>query len=248
MGKTIAIANQKGGVGKTTTAVNLGASLALANKTVLIVDADVQRNATSGINALAMPQIPGSRQDLPHPIYKLIQHTSMPGLKSISLDTIISHTGTTAGYSVPFLKEQFSVFAQHFDFVIFDCPPAITQPTMLALAVANQGLIPIQCEYYAMEGLSQILQTIEVVRQREGMPALSYKFLMTMFETNNQLSEEIRKEVVGHFPNQTYKTMIHRDPAFPESSSHALPVCAYAPNSVGTWNYIQLCREILSNG
>ncbi|MBI5361218.1 MAG: ParA family protein [Planctomycetes bacterium] len=247
MGKIIAVANQKGGVGKTTTAITLSTCLAMADKSVLLVDADTQRNAASGIAGI-IDNTPRTAEEFPHPIYELIQFTTLGTLRIITLENIVTHTGVASGYTLNKIKEFFNVFSQHFDYIIFDCPPSVTQPTILALSLATDVIIPMQCEYFAMEGLSQILNTIKVVQKQQNIARIDYRILLTMYDASNPLTEEIRNEVKSHFKNELYSSMIHRDNLFPESSSHALPIVTYAPFSRGSWNYINFTKEVLSNG
>jgi len=253
MGRIICIANQKGGVGKTTTAVNLSASLAAAEKTILLIDCDPQGNATSGLG------IP--KDKLHRHLYHLLIGEADPS--EVTISTRLPHlhlipaqsdlTGVeveliSAPSRETFLKNNISTIASSYDYIIIDCPPSLGLLTINALTAANSVLIPIQCEYYALEGLSSLLRTVKTVKQRFNSFLTIEGILMTMFDARNNLSHQIVKEVDSHFPKDRLQTIIPRNVRLSESPSHGLPVLLYDINSTGARSYLMLAREIMGNG
>jgi chromosome partitioning protein len=253
MAQTIAIANQKGGVGKTTTAVNLAASLAAAEKRTLLVDMDPQANACSGVgidkraleltiyNALlgevtardVLVKTDLERLDI------LPSNTDLIGAE-IELISAFAREGKLAGV----LKE----IRGDYDYIVIDCPPSLGLLTVNALTAADSVLIPLQCEFYAMEGLSQLTQTIRLI-QRDLNPSLTLRgILLTMFDGRNNLSHQVSDEIRRHFEDQVFEAVIPRNVRLSEAPSHGLPVLLYDIASRGATAYLELAKEIIQTG
>ncbi|RMF46787.1 MAG: ParA family protein [Deltaproteobacteria bacterium] len=250
MAQIIAIANQKGGVGKTTTAVNLAASLAAAEKRTLLVDMDPQGNATSGVgldkDSLELTVYHGLLGECP--AEDILQPTQLDHL------SVLPATPDLIGAEVELvsaiarekkLKALLTEVEDHFDYILIDCPPSLGLLTVNALTAASKVLIPMQCEYYAMEGLSQLLNTISLIRQ-ELNPRLALDYiLLTMFDGRNNLSHQVGDEIRSHFADQLCETVIPRNIRLSEAPSHGLPVLLYDIASKGARAYLDLAREII---
>ncbi len=253
MGKVIVIANQKGGVGKTTTAVNLGASLAVAEKKTLLVDVDPQGNCTTGLGI--------DRTKLKSSLYHVL--IGFSSLTEVLCKSALPHlsvapaTKDLIGAEIELvsvekrewrLKEALQLVEGEFDYVLLDCPPSLGLLTLNALTAAHSLLVPLQCEYYALEGLSSLLETLKLV-QRGLNPGLFLEgILLTMFDSRNRLSHQVAEEIRAHFPDRLFHTVIHRNVRLSESPSHGKPALLYDVHSTGAENYLQLAKELIHNG
>jgi chromosome partitioning protein len=250
MGKTIAICNQKGGTGKTTTAINLAAYLALAQRRVVLVDLDPQANTTSGLGI--------NQPDVTLSTYHILLEEA--GLKDILKDTGVENLWLApsgldlTGAEVELvsvlgreyrLKKALSIEKENFDFIIIDSPPSLGLLTVNALCAADSALIPVQCEYYALEGLSQLLNTIRLVKDNLN-PVLDIEgVLLTMADFRTNLTKEVIEEVRKHFPDKVYHTIIPRSIRLTEAPSFGKPIVFYDKDSIGAQKYAELSREIL---
>jgi chromosome partitioning protein len=252
MGRVIAIANQKGGVGKTTTAVNIAASLAAAEKRVLLIDSDPQGNSTSGMG-IDKNELVGSTYDLytgKRMPDELVRQTHFSWLHviparidlvgvEIELIQMISRERV--------LQKAIQPLRNKYDFIYIDCPPSLGLLTVNALTAADGVLIPVQCEYYALEGLTALMNTIKLIKQ-DLNPALAIEgVLLTMFDGRNNLAAQVADEVRKYFGNKVYNTMIHRNVTLSEAPSHGKPVLLYDIRSRGAQSYLDLAREVLSH-
>jgi chromosome partitioning protein len=250
MGRVYVLANQKGGVGKTTTAVSLGAFLALAGKRVLLVDVDPQANATSSLgidkNALAR-----STYDLlvgSESASSLVMLTSCLGLDLLPSSPALAGAEVEmvemAGRELR-LRHALEIIRQRYDFVLIDTPPSLGMLTVNALTAADGVIIPVQCEYLPLEGLTQLLHTIERVRQSLN-PELSIRGLvMTMYDSRTNLARQVVDEVFAHFPTTAFRAIIPRSVKLGEAPSYGEPIPTYAPESSGGRSYAALCQELL---
>lgn len=252
MVKVIAIANQKGGVGKTTTAVNLAACLAQKGRKVLMLDSDPQGNATSGLGF--------DKRDIKKCIYDTLINDVM--MKDVLLHSdyenldVIPATIQLAGAEIELvslmnregrLKNALERVKHDYDYVLIDCPPSLGLLTINALTAANSVLVPIQCEFYALEGVSQLMNTIKLV-QRNLNPALKLEgVLMTMFDQRTNLSSDVVGEVRKYFNTKMYNTIIPRNVRLSEAPSHGQPVIVYDPKSKGAQVYMELAAEVLGD-
>ncbi len=252
MVKVIAIANQKGGVGKTTTSVNLSACLASLGKRVLLVDIDPQGNATSGFG-IDKSKIKKSMYNVlvdDIPAQEVIEKTSVENLK------ILPATIQLAGAEIELvsvmsretkLKRTIDQIKYDYDYVLIDCPPSLGLLTINSLTAANSVLVPIQCEFYALEGLSQLMNTVALV-QKNLNPILELEgVVLTMFDSRTNLSIQVVDEVKNHFNNKVYRTMIPRNVRLSEAPSHGQSIIQYDPKSKGAEMYLELAREVIGD-
>ena len=255
MPKLITFASQKGGVGKTTSAVNLASSLTLAGRKTLLFDLDPQGNASSGVG-FARDQLDLLEDHAltaaaaGEALTSCVQSTPFPRLHTVCSAADLSSLGLlqkAQGAGREVVRDRIREIAQDYDYVLFDCPPSLGGLPTIALACSDQVFVPIQCEYFAMEGLSQILPLIQEL-QSDINPDLEIGgLLLTMFSEDLDLSHEVRREVRGYFGEAVFRTVIPRDVVLAEASSHGLPAYHYAPLSRGAWSYIELAREVLSD-
>jgi chromosome partitioning protein len=250
MGRIIALANQKGGVGKTTTAINLAASLAALEKNVLIVDADPQANATSGIGI-------DSRQ-IACTIYDCLIDGKSPreAITACGIDnlSIIPSNIDLVGAEIEMLEKQerekglkkiLSTVRDNFDYILIDCSPSLGLLTVNALTASDSVIIPVQCEYFALEGLGKLLNTIKIIQSNLN-PALEIEgFLLTMYDVRLRLSNQVAEEVNKHFQQMVFKTVIQRNVKLSEAPSFGQPAILYDAESRGTVNYLNLARELI---
>ena len=251
MGKIIALANQKGGVGKTTSTINLAASLATLEKSVLVVDADPQANASSGLGV--------DLKEVECSIYECIVnhadvHDAIYTTDIDGLDIIPSHIDLV-GAEVEMLnidereyvlKRILEPIRNEYDYILIDCSPSLGLITVNALTAADSVIIPVQCEYFALEGISKLLSTIKIIKSRLNTKLEIEGFLLTMYDSRLRLANQIYDEVKRHFQELVFKTVIQRNVKLSESPSHGLPVILYDADSTGSKNHLSLAKEIIN--
>ena len=250
----MSMANQKGGVGKTTTAINLSASLAAAEKKTLLIDCDPQGNATSG---MGIDDAAIRDKNLYHcliqnrPLREVIVGTQIPHLDLVPANQDL------VGVELEFisleerekrLRNLLRDLKTAYDYILIDCPPSLGFLTVNALVASDYLVVPLQCEYFAMEGLGHLLKTMGLIRNRLNPTLTLGGILLTMYDTRNLLSRRVSEEVRGHFGNLVFRTVIPRNVRLSESPSHGLPIILYDIRSRGAVSYMELAREILSNG
>jgi chromosome partitioning protein len=243
--KIISVANQKGGVGKTTTAINLAAGLAKAGLTTLVVDVDPQCNATSGLGKLPLPRHPLL---LGQPLHSAVVETSQPGLNLLPGSQSLADADALSAANrqrASTLRQQLAVDLGHHDFVFLDCPPSLGQLTRAALSASSEVYIPIQCEYFAMEGLSQIIELARQTKSRDNHRLEIGGIVLTMYDPALELANEVADEVREYFAKTVFESLIPRDVAISEAPSHGLSVLEYAPRARGTRAYVELVLEVI---
>ena len=252
MGKIVSIANQKGGVGKTTTSINLSTILAKKGKRVLMIDADPQGNASSGVGI--------DREDIEQSVYDIL-------INDATINDVVKKTNiknlficpsniNLAGAEVELvsvmsrehrLKEKLDIVKEDYDFIIIDCPPSLGLITLNAFTASDSVLIPVQCEYYALEGLGQLLNTISLVKKHLNKEIEIEGALLTMYDIRTNLSNQVVKEVKSYFNDKVYKNVIPRNVKLSEAPSYGMPISIYDPRSKGAKSYEKFAKEFLKN-
>ena len=251
MKKIISISNQKGGVGKTTTTINLATSLAAVKKNVLIIDADPQGNASTGLGLSYNDRKP-SIYEMIHE-KKLLEHgikdTLIPGLKIIpsNTDLAAAEVELTNFENREFVLKSIFGEIKNFDFIFIDCPPALGLLTINSLVASDSALIPLQSEFFALEGLSALMQTIKLIQQNFNKELKIEGILLTMLDKRNSLSSLVETDVREHFGDKVYKTTIPRNVKISEAPSHGKPALIYDTQAAGSLAYIELAKEVIMN-
>ena len=253
MGRIISISNQKGGVGKTTTAINLAASIAASGKKSLLIDCDPQGNTTTGLGV--------NKTELKAGLYDFM-FGSEPG-KNVIIETCISglfligSTKALIGAEVEIynqdereflLKKSLIEIKDNYDYIFLDCPPSLGFLTLNAITAADFVLVPLQCEYYALEGLSQLLNTLKAVKKGLNPGLKIVGILLTMFDSRNNLSSQVEEEVRRYFKSTVFNTIIPRNVRLSEAPSHGKPIMLYDLNSKGAQSYLKLAEELIDRG
>ena len=253
MGRIIAVANQKGGVGKTTTSINLSAFLAALGKKVWAIDMDPQGNMTSGLGI--------DKNDVEYTVYDLI--LGEVGIDDVickddieNLDVLPSNIDLSAAEieligvedKEYIVHNEVEKVREHYDFIIIDCPPSLNTLTINAMTTADSVLVPIQCEYYALEGLSQLIHTIELVKERLNSDLYIEGVVFTMYDARTNLSLQVVENVKDNLNQTIYKTIIPRNIRLAEAPSHGLPIHLYDPKSAGAESYMLLAEEVINKG
>lgn len=253
MGIIISISNQKGGVGKTTTAVNLTASLAASGKKCLLIDCDPQGNATTGLGV----DKTGLESGLYDFILNSTPHTAAISSTCMSGLSLMGATRDLIGAEVEMhdmedreylLKTRITALKDQYDFIVMDCPPSLGFLTVNAITASDYVLIPLQCEYYALEGMTQLLNTLKAVKKKLNPPLKIIGILLTMYDSRNNLTSQVEEEVRGHFKGTVFKTIVPRNVRLSEAPSHGKPIMLYDPKSTGTQSYLKLAEEVIDRG
>ena len=253
MGRIIAVANQKGGVGKTTTAINLSSCLASLGKTVLAIDMDPQGNMTSGLGI--------DKNEVEYTVYELI--LGQVGIEKVickdaleNLDVLPTNINLSAAEieligveeKEFIIRKEVDKVKKNYDFIVIDCPPSLSMLTINAMTTADSVLVPIQCEYYALEGLSQLIHTIDLVKERLNPELKIEGVVFTMYDARTNLSLQVVENVKDNLQQTIYKTIIPRNIRLAEAPSHGLPINLYDPKSSGAESYMLLAEEVINKG
>jgi len=252
MGKTIVFVNQKGGVGKTTSAINIGAYIAKAGKKVLLVDFDSQGNMSSGVGL--------SNKDKPT-IYELlaeqcsadeaVKHTAVENLDAISASIDLSGAAIELVDQENrefFLKNALAPLKDKYDFILIDCPPSLGILTLNGLAAADSVMVPMQCEYFALEGITLLLQTVKKVQKTFNPELVIGGIFFTMYDSRTRLAQDVVRQVQAYFKDVVFNTIIPRNVRLSEAPSNGQPICLYDPDCVGAKSYEKLAEEVISRG
>ncbi len=253
VGRVIAIANQKGGVGKTTTAINLSASLAANDMWTLVIDCDPQSNTTSGLGFSRDPARRSLYNGLLHdvPFKDLIVKCAVDGLHLLPADrNLVGATVELVNQPERehFLRRRIEPLREQFNFIILDCPPTLDLLTLNALVAADSVLVPIQCEYFALEGVSELLDTLIRIRRTHNPKLAVEGILLTMFDERTNLSHQVRDDLNDFFGDQVFSTYIPRNVRLAEAPSHGKPIMLYDPKCVGAESYLELAKEVINHG